>query len=231
LQVERLEAVPPLTGQAAASPALPAAWDFHPEAAPYQVSFPSRVATPPEEKVTSFEALSPQEGDAARLRGEVTHRALLTLAQGGPLPETASLTAALRQAGMAAAAAAALAPEIRAELNACLADPFLAALLRPDRTSAASEWLLEDQPQPGTIRRGIMDRLAYDGSHWWLLDYKTSRPAEGEDWDSFLVQEVAKYRPQLLAYREMAAKAKGIEPPEAIRLGIYFTACQRVVEV
>jgi len=29
----------------------------------------------------------------------------------------------------------------------------------------------------------------------------------------------------------MAAKAKGIEPPEAIRLGIYFTACRQVVEV
>jgi hypothetical protein len=29
----------------------------------------------------------------------------------------------------------------------------------------------------------------------------------------------------------MAAKAKGIEPPTAIRLGVYFTACRKVVEV
>jgi hypothetical protein len=29
----------------------------------------------------------------------------------------------------------------------------------------------------------------------------------------------------------MAARAKGIEPPEAIRMGVYFTACQRVVEM
>jgi len=29
----------------------------------------------------------------------------------------------------------------------------------------------------------------------------------------------------------MAAKARGIEPPDAIRLGIYFTACRKVVEM
>jgi hypothetical protein len=29
----------------------------------------------------------------------------------------------------------------------------------------------------------------------------------------------------------MAAKARGIEPPEAVRLGVYFTAGRKVVEV
>ena len=127
--------------------------------------------------------------------------------------------------------AAALAAEIQAELAACQADPFLTSLLAPDIPWAASEWLLEDQPQPGAIRRGVIDRLAFDGNDWWLLDFKTSRPAAGEDWEAFISRETEKYRPQLLAYREMAAKAKGIEPPEAIRLGIYFTACRKVVEV
>ena len=55
--------------------------------------------------------------------------------------------------------------------------------------------------------------------------------ATGEDWEAFISRETDKYRPQLLAYREMAAKAKGIDPPEAIRVGIYFTACRKVVEV
>jgi ATP-dependent exoDNAse (exonuclease V) beta subunit len=127
--------------------------------------------------------------------------------------------------------AASLAPEIAAELRACQAEPFLAALFRPNLPWAASEWLLEDQPQPGAVRRGVLDRLTFDGSHWWLLDFKTSRPASGEDWEAFIAQETEKYRPQLTAYREMAAKAKGVEPPEAIRLGVYFTGCQRIVEV
>jgi hypothetical protein len=29
----------------------------------------------------------------------------------------------------------------------------------------------------------------------------------------------------------MAAKARGIEPPQAIRLGIYFTACRKLAEI
>ncbi len=156
------------------------------------------------------ETASPEDGDAARLRGVVMHRALQTLARGDPLPDVPALAAALRQAGLPAAAAAALAPEIQAELAACQEDPFLTSLLAPEIPWAASEWLLEDQPQPGAIRRGVIDHLAFDGSHWWLLDYKSSRPAPGEDWEAFIARETEKYRPQLPAYREMAAKAKGL---------------------
>ena len=155
----------------------------------------------------------------------------IPLARGNPAPDAVSLAAALRQEGLARPVAAALAAEIQAELAACQADPFLTSLLAPDIPWVASEWLLEDQPQPGAIRRGVIDRLGFDGQTWWLLDFKTSRPAPGEDWDIYLAQETEKYRPQLLAYREMAAKAKGIEPPEAIRVGVYFTACRQAVEM
>jgi ATP-dependent helicase/nuclease subunit A len=231
MQVELCTAVPPLTGEAAQPPPLPAAWDFHPEAAPYQVIFPSGLAAPREETAIGPETESAEAGDAARLRGVIMHRALQTLAGGGGRPDATSLAAALRQEGMIASAAASLAAEIQGELAACQADPFLTSLLRLDIPGAVSEWLLEDQPHPGAIRRGMIDLLAFDGQDWWLLDYKSSRPAAGEDWEAFITRETEKYRPQLLAYREMAARAKGIEPPEAIRLGIYFTACRQVVEL
>lgn len=230
LQVELVTAGPALSGETEAPKELPAAWDFHPEAAPYQVSYPSQLAAPLGETAGSLEAKPNGYDDAARLRGEVTHRALETLAKGGPRPDTTSLAAALRQGGLDAGRAASLAPEISAELQACQADPFLAGLLRPDLPWAASEWLLEDQPQPGAIRRGVVDRLAFDGKDWWILDFKTSRPAAGEDWDTFITHETEKYLPQLTAYREMAAKAKGLTGPEEVRVSIYFTACQRVVE-
>jgi ATP-dependent exoDNAse (exonuclease V) beta subunit len=77
----------------------------------------------------------------------------------------------------------------------------------------------------------MIDLLSFDGQDWWLLDYKTSRPAAGEDWEAFITQETEKYRPQLAAYREMAARARGIEPPERLRLALYFTACRKVVEM
>jgi ATP-dependent exoDNAse (exonuclease V) beta subunit len=231
MDVELLTAVEPQTGETAPPRELPAAWDFSPEAAPFEVSFPSALAAAANETAARPETDAAADGDAARLRGVIMHRALQTLARGNPAPDAVSLAAALRQEGLTAPVAAALAAEIEAELTACQADPFLTSILAPDIPWAASEWLLEDQPQPGAIRRGVIDRLAFDGKVWWLLDYKSSRPAPGEDWETFITQETAKYRPQLLAYREMAAKAQGIEPPEAIRLGIYFTACRRVVEV
>jgi ATP-dependent helicase/nuclease subunit A len=230
-QVELVTTVPPLGGEPQEPQELPAAWDFHPEAAPYQVSFPSQLATPPFETATHLRAEPPEDGDAARLRGEIMHRALDSLGRGEPLPDPASLIAALRQAGLAATRAANLAPEIHAELQACQADPFLAALLKPDLPFAVSEWLIEDQPQPGAIRRGVVDRLAFDGRDWWLLDFKTSRSTAREDWEAFIAHETEKYRPQLTAYREMVAKAKGLIAPEIIRIAIYFTACQKVVEI
>jgi ATP-dependent helicase/nuclease subunit A len=231
LLVELLTAVQPQTGEIANPPALPNALDFQPEAAPYEVIFPSRLATPPAE-AAALPATEPAEaGDAARLRGVVMHRALQTLALGGPLPEAPALAAALRQEGLPAAAAAALAGEIESELAACREDPFLATLVNPETPGGASEWLLEDQPRPGAIRRGVIDHLAFDGSNWWLLDFKTSRPGAGEDWEAFMARETEKYRPQLAAYREMAAKAKGAASPEAVRVALYFTACRKVVEI
>ena len=231
MDVELITEVQSLAGETAPRQELPAAWDFSPEAAPFEVSFPSALAASPQETATRPESEAAADGDAARLRGVIMHRALQTLARGNPRPDAVSLAAALRQEGLTRPVAAALAAEIEAELAACQADPFLTSLLAPDMPWAASEWLLEDQPQPGAIRRGVIDLVAFDGQDWWLLDFKTSRPAPGEDWEAFITQETEKYRPQLLAYREMAAKAKGIEPPEAIRLGVYFTACRQVVEM
>jgi ATP-dependent exoDNAse (exonuclease V) beta subunit len=231
MDVELITEVQSLAGETAPPRELPAAWDFAPEAAPFEICFPSSLSPSPYETITRPESDAATDGDAARLRGVIMHRALQTLARGNPPPDAVSLAAALRQEGLTRPVAAALAAEIQAELAACQADPFLSALLAPDMPWAASEWLLEDQPQPGAIRRGVIDRLAFDGNDWWLLDYKSSRPAPGEDWEAFITQETEKYRPQLLAYREMAAKAQGIEPPEAIRLGIYFTASQKVVEL
>ena len=52
-----------------------------------------------------------------------------------------------------------------------------------------SEWLLEDLAAPDTLRRGMIDRLVFDGQSWWILDYKTSRPEAGGDWEEFIAQE------------------------------------------
>ena len=226
LEVEVVTEVPPLPSYERITTVLDPPLPFAPEPAPFQMTHPSQLA----EAEIRAEAAAAEDGDLPRLRGEIIHRGLEILARGGGLPGVAGLAAALRQAGLDPAVAAALAPELLAELEACARDHWLMRLLDPELPGAVSEWLLEDLAAPGTLRRGQIDRLGFDGENWWILDYKTSRPEKPEDWEEFINRETEKYRPQLLAYQEMAARAKGLRM-EDIRLAIYFTACQRAVEV
>jgi ATP-dependent exoDNAse (exonuclease V) beta subunit len=211
----------------------PCPWEFIPESPAYGFSYPSReaVADPGEEGARPRAAGLFREGDnqVPRVRGEVTHRLLETLVRGAALPREEAVAAALRTLGLTRETAARLAPDLLAEVQSCSLDPFLGGLLASGETTP--EWFLEDRPAPGVIRRGRLDLLAWDGQEWWLVDFKTSRPPSEEDWEGFVRREAEKYRPQLLAYREMAARAKGIEPPEVIRVGVYFTAWRKVVEV
>ncbi|MBI4795542.1 MAG: UvrD-helicase domain-containing protein [Deltaproteobacteria bacterium] len=227
IRVDLVSEVPPLTPAAPESLELPPPLDFQPEPLPYQLEFPSQLVEKPAESAFFGEGL----GDGApRVRGEVTHRLMETLSRREALPPPGAVAAALRQGGVAPEAAARLAPEILAEVADCRRDPFLAGLLATASPPVRSEWLLEEHAGPGRIRRGQIDLLAFDGKSWWLLDYKTSRPAKEEEWQYFIRQEVEKYRPQLLAYRQMAARIKGLAP-EGIRLALYFTGRQRAVEL
>ncbi len=226
LEVELPEELPPLGRYEQTSRITETPLPFHPEAGPYQIIFPSQLAA----AQIRAEAEASGEGEIPRIWGEVVHRGLETLAAGGELPGEAGLAAALRQAGLDPEKAKQLAPELRAELEACRRDPWLARLLDPNLTGAVSEWLLEDLAAPGTLRRGKLDRLVFIEGSWWIIDYKTSRPAAGEDWGAFIAHETEKYRPQLTAYREMTARLKGLAPEE-IRVALYFTACQRSMEL
>jgi hypothetical protein len=235
IRVRLLTAVPAGAPLVQEAPELPPPLEFHPEPLPYHLEFPSQLAERPvgareEEYPPDAGSASGVDGDdTLRVRGEVTHRLLETWSREGFFPPGVAVAAALRQGGLDREAAARLAPEILAEAAACVQEPFLAGLLRA-ATPPASEWLLEAAAGPGLIRRGIIDLMAFDGKFWWLLDYKTSRPAREEDWEDFLVRETEQYRPQLLAYREMACKAKGVKPGD-LRLGLYFTAGRRLVEL
>jgi ATP-dependent helicase/nuclease subunit A len=219
LRVELFQEVPAPPARTLAALPRHDSWEFTPEPAPYRLEFPSGLTLTGEEGPP---APSREEAFSA-LRGEVIHRLLETLSQGADLPTAEGVAAVLRQGGLDPQTAAPLAADILAEVEACRREPFLARLLAPGLPAALSEWRLEAQPAPGLVHRGRLDRLAYDGQEWWLLDYKTSRPAPGEDWPDFVARETEKYRPQLLAYREMAARARGL-PPETIRLALYFTA-------
>ncbi len=206
---------------------LPPQYAVQPEPWLYDIQFPSQLAAASEK--ASFINSAGTADPAARLRGEIIHRLLEDLSRGVSLPEPAAVVPALHEVAASPAAALALAQEILAEIKACQADPFLSSLLDPNLPVAKSEWLLEAWHSTDALYRGQIDRLVFDGDQWWLLDYKTSRPAAGVDWEDFIASEVEKYRPQLLAYREMAAKYFEVHPPEIIQTVLYFTAGRRHV--
>jgi ATP-dependent exoDNAse (exonuclease V) beta subunit len=226
--VEVWQDLEPGTGSPLAPFAAPAGLAFTREALPYRLEFPSRLADASEGTGAACEPDDPAENLAARARGEVVHALMDRLSCGGTLPDLSGVAAALRRAGLPAASARDLAPQLLAEVRACLEDPVLRDILQRDWPTAKSEWLLEEGAA-GVVRRGQMDRVFSNGREWWIVDYKTSRPAAGADWQAFIARETEKYRPQLLAYREMAARFLGLADTAEIRLMLYFTACREAV--
>ncbi|MCL6622850.1 MAG: UvrD-helicase domain-containing protein [Syntrophobacterales bacterium] len=218
-------------GVGAPPPEVPPAWDFRPEAAAYRLSQVTHLThgSFPEggreaEEVT--EEGWPHLG--AGERGDLLHRLLEAGLRGEALPDAAGVAAAMRRRGVPAALAPTAARDILTEAAACLADPFLRELAAA--ADLRQEWLLEGLVTPGEIRRGRPDLLARQGDVWWLVDFKSSRPPAEMAWDDFLAREVERHRPQLLAYRELAAARLGLSP-DSLRPVLYFTACQRRVDL
>ncbi|MEJ2431519.1 MAG: UvrD-helicase domain-containing protein, partial [Deltaproteobacteria bacterium] len=203
---------------------LPEPLPFSPELLPYSTLSPSQMVdwgpTTGEHK----------EDPNARARGVVTHRLMELLGHGRPLPEPVALGAALTSEGVPEIEAKPLVKEILQEVQLCLQEEFFSWLIGKDHPQAYCEGSLEDRPTTGQIRSGTVDRLVFDGDRWWVVDYKTSRPLEGESVDSFLTRESQLYRPQILAYKEMVANYLNVDI-NSVRPVLYFTALQRKVEI
>jgi hypothetical protein len=70
----------------------------------------------------------------------------------------------------------------------------------------------------GDVVRVVFDRSFIDDKGVrWIIDYKTSHH-EGGNLESFLDQEVERYRPQLHRYAHFARQLG----PEPVRVGLYF---------
>ena len=70
----------------------------------------------------------------------------------------------------------------------------------------------------GDVVRVVFDRSFIDEKGVrWIIDYKTSHH-EGGNLESFLDQEVERYRPQLHRYAHFARQLG----PEPVRAGLYF---------
>jgi ATP-dependent exoDNAse (exonuclease V) beta subunit len=98
--------------------------------------------------------------------------------------------------------------------------------------SQRGRWLLADHQASacelpltgvvdGKLIHAVIDRTFIDDGFRWVVDYKTSSPAEGEAREAFLHREGDHYREQLLAYTKLLALQDDSLP---IRAALYFPA-------
>lgn len=209
---------------------LPDPVPFEAQPLPYLIEAPSELVD------ASLYAQDASKGEAeptehAAIRGTVTHRLIEALWYTGEIPETKRISAALAAEGMDPDTAAAVSQEILDEVRACRNEPFFQWLI--DRTNppeGKSEYAVEAMKARGTIRTGILDFVKQDGDRWWIVDFKTSRPAHGQTESEFVKEQIEHYRPQLLAYQDMLAKAKGIDPAQIVA-GLYLTSLRQWHEI
>jgi ATP-dependent exoDNAse (exonuclease V) beta subunit len=208
---------------------LPDPAPFEAQPLPYLIEAPSELAD------ISLYAEDAARGETepaehAAIRGIITHRLIEALWHAGELPETERIATALAAEGMNPQTATAVAQDIADEVTACRKEPFFQWLLDRTRPDGESEYAIEAVKQPGVIQTGILDFVKQDGDRWWIVDFKTSRPGTGQTEAEFVRQQVQYYRPQLIAYQAMLAKAKGIGIAQ-IGMGLYFTSIQQWHEI
>lgn len=162
----------------------------------------------------------------ARILGVLIHRLLEHCAGRSDFPPLDGVAALARREGAGGKEAGDLARLAISEVNACLEDPQLSELYRLTQDRLFVEQPVEAVHSSRMLFSGVVDFVARVGNRWRLVDFKTARSSDGEDPEAFCRRESQKYWPQLLAYREMWAKARGIDESE-VDVAIFWTACRR----
>ena len=86
-----------------------------------------------------------------------------------------------------------------------------------------------------TQKQLVIDRTFIDAHTGirWIIDYKTSRPAQEESLADFLSEEATRYRDQLLRYRSAMQLYDQSHHPNVVdtRVALFFSALAKLHEV
>ena len=190
---------------------------------------PELPAAPPATRLPLGRAsLEPPEfswvGETQRHIGTIVHRLLAAAADRDPLPGAAQIErerrlilGQLRHLGVPEHERPEAAEVIVTALRRALEDERGRWILAAGHRERHSELSLTGIAD-GRLRSVVIDRCFVDDSGTrWVIDYKTSRH-EGGALETFLGQEIERYRAQLTGYVALAA-ALG---PEPVRAALYF---------
>ncbi len=174
----------------------------------------------------------------SRRNGTALHRGLELLALQDPLPTECpdSISRAMRfQLTELSSPSADIAEELKSliiDVNRVLGDEvgrWVLAAHHHDAQSELSLFVAETQKQL------VVDRTFIDAQTGirWIIDYKTSRPAQEESLTDFLSEEATRYRDQLLRYRSAMQLYDQSHHPDVIdtRVALYFSGLAELYEV
>ena len=99
--------------------------------------------------------------------------------------------------------------------------------------SSRGRWILTEHPQAdcelplcgvidGQVHHAVIDRTFVDQGQRWVIDYKTSSPADGETLDTFVAREARRYQSQMAVYGRLL-KIEDDRLP--VRKALYFPVC------
>jgi ATP-dependent exoDNAse (exonuclease V) beta subunit len=208
---------------------LPDAMPFEPQPLPYCTEAPSELVGD-SALDQDLEKGDIELGESAAVRGTVTHRLIQSLWHEGTLPDSEKIAAAVAAEGVSVKAAKVMAQEIAEEVKACQNETFFQWLLDRSLPLGESEYALEAVKRKGLVQAGVLDFVRQDADHWWIVDFKTSRPKTGQTEAEFIEEQLEYYGPQLSAYHDMLAKTHGVDMTH-VRKGLYFTSLQRWHEI
>ncbi|OPL15298.1 MAG: hypothetical protein AVO39_02585 [delta proteobacterium MLS_D] len=159
----------------------------------------------------------------AAIRGTVLHRLLKYYIEKKRFPSSRSVVEALKREGLDGQSALDIAPTLLKEAADTVDSPFIAGLLNADGAIIHTEWKLEEALSSESIRSGAIDLAVFDGTCWWIVDFKSGSPAGGQSVDDYITSESNRYRNQIKAYRRLV-EAREESQSAPIRAGIFFTA-------
>lgn len=181
----------------------------------------------------------------ARHRGNIIHRALQVIVERKLAPQLTPQTHAqtlveylqqqtpfwkiqLRQLGWQGIELTQTIEKISRAVTQTLADTKGQWLLNHTHAQSACELALYQQ-ETTRLRESIIDRTFVADGIRWIIDYKSSEPADNQTVEDFIAVEIAQYRPQLQRYHLCFSQIEN----HPLRCALYFPLLseQRWVEV
>ncbi|MFT4823628.1 MAG: ATP-dependent helicase/nuclease subunit A, partial [Cryomorphaceae bacterium] len=170
-----------------------------------------------------------------RYVGTVVHLALEQISRRDAVPDqvtpmdSARWRAALANHGLHGEALDLALRRVDESVACVLADPDGRWVLSPDNRAGASELSITIADAEGKVSDLVIDRTFVDtlSGTRWVIDYKNSKPEEGEPLGDFSLKEAAIYTDQLSRYKT-ALQTLYEEP---VKCALYFTALGRFHEL